>query len=43
MLQTAYTLGLEPTLLSGQFKKLLKVQCKNGVRLFEDERYLYLF
>ena len=43
MLWTAYILGLEPTLLSQQFKTLVKVQHKNGVRLIEGERYLYLF
>ena len=39
MLRTAYTLGLEPTLPSRQFKTLVKVQRKNGARLIECERY----
>ena len=32
----------EPTLLSQQFKTLVKVQRENGFRLTEGERYLYL-
>ena len=42
MLRTVYTLGLEPTLPTRQFKTV-KVQHENGVRLIEDERYSYLF
>ena len=43
MLQTAYTLGLELTLPSQQFKTLVKVQHENGVTLIEGERYFDLF
>ena len=43
MLQIAYTLGLEPTLPSWQFKTLVKVHLENCVSLIEGERYLYLF
>ena len=32
----------EPTLLSQQFKTLVKVQRENGFSLTEGERYLYL-
>ena len=39
MLRTAYTLGLEPTLQSRQFKTLVIAQRENGVRLIEGERY----
>ena len=37
MIKTAYTLALEPTLPSRQFKTLVKVQRENGVRLIEGK------
>ena len=37
MMKTAYTLALEPTLPSRQFKTLVKVQRENGVRLIEGK------
>lgn len=40
MFRTAYTLALEPTLPSRQFKTLVKVQRENGVRLIEGKRYI---
>ena len=43
MLQTAYTLGLEPKLPLHQFKTLVKIECENGVGLIKGEGYLYLF
>ena len=37
LFRTAYTLAIEPTLPLSQFKILVKVQRKNGVRLIQCE------
>ena len=41
MLRTVYTLSLEPKLPSQEFKTLVKVHPKNGVRFIKGERYYF--
>ena len=37
LFRTAYTLAIEPTLSMSQFKKLVKMQRENDVRLIQGE------
>ena len=41
MIRTAYSLAMEPTLPSRQFKTLVKVQRDNGVRLIDGKSINY--
>ena len=43
MLRTAYTLTMEATLPSRQFKTLVKCQRENGVRLIDGKFLIFLF